>query len=629
MKLFSTLSLLLLIGITAHAAIFNVNTTADTQDVTRGDGICADATGACSLRAAISESLSLQGADTINLPAGTYGQTLAAANEDINNGGDFDIADLTINGAGRGVTIVQAGIAPGQATERVFHNGFLNSVITLSNMTIRYGAVTATTGSNAFGGGIRNDGIMTLNNVEVSSNLGTLLGGGIYNLGASFTINNSFVAGNLCTNAANSCFGGGMASLGGNVTINNSVFFSNSSTSTATGGFSLGGGIYAQNSPTAITGSIFSNNGGSGTDGSQGAGLRFNSVAGGSTMTVEITDTTVTTNSGSANGTIQSGVGIAFNPSAPLGTSAATPLLATLTNVTINNNSGATDGAGIFAGSASSGVVGVTLNLNNCTISGNTASGFGGGMEIVGSTSVVNVSNSTIARNTAGTGGGIDVLSGTVNVRSSIVGDNAGGTAPDISGAIVSGDYNLFENVGGATITGTTTNNIIGVDPQLADLANNGGQTQTHALVATSPAIDKGNSFGLMADQRGATRPVDFPNIPNATGGDGTDIGAYEVQGPTASGVTVSGRVLTPKSRTSHALGVSRATVSMIDQSGQTRNVRTNENGDFRFEGVQAGQTYIFNVISKNYQFDSQVVTVTENLEGLNFIGKNVFRFNQ
>jgi hypothetical protein len=47
---------------------------------------------------------------------------------------------------------------------------------------------------------------------------------------------------------------------------------------------------------------------------------------------------------------------------------------------------------------------------------------------------------------------------------------------------------------------------------------------------AGSPAIDAGKAFGLTLDQRGLPRPSDFPSIANATGGDGSDIGAVEVQ---------------------------------------------------------------------------------------------------
>ncbi len=63
-------------SVNADAAIFLVNTTADTQDAAAGNGVCADASGACSLRAAITEANALAGADIITLPAGTYTITL-------------------------------------------------------------------------------------------------------------------------------------------------------------------------------------------------------------------------------------------------------------------------------------------------------------------------------------------------------------------------------------------------------------------------------------------------------------------------------------------------------------------------------------------------------------------------
>jgi hypothetical protein len=59
----------------------------------------------------------------------------------------------------------------------------------------------------------------------------------------------------------------------------------------------------------------------------------------------------------------------------------------------------------------------------------------------------------------------------------------------------------------------------------------------THSLLCTSPAIDKGKAFGLTTDQRGITRTLDLADAsyPNASGGDGTDIGAYETQSALAA----------------------------------------------------------------------------------------------
>jgi hypothetical protein len=69
----------------------------------------------------------------------------------------------------------------------------------------------------------------------------------------------------------------------------------------------------------------------------------------------------------------------------------------------------------------------------------------------------------------------------------------------------------------------------------LGPLPDNGGPTFTHAPLTHSPAIDAGKNFTAgTADQRGAgsIRTFDDPSIANGNGGDGTDIGAFEVQGP-------------------------------------------------------------------------------------------------
>jgi len=62
----------------------------------------------------------------------------------------------------------------------------------------------------------------------------------------------------------------------------------------------------------------------------------------------------------------------------------------------------------------------------------------------------------------------------------------------------------------------------------------------------------------------------------------------------------------------------------LTDAFGNTRTARTSTFGYYRFDEVEAGQTYIFNVRSKRYQFAPQVVTVTEDLTELNFIASSV-----
>ena len=78
----------------------------------------------------------------------------------------------------------------------------------------------------------------------------------------------------------------------------------------------------------------------------------------------------------------------------------------------------------------------------------------------------------------------------------------------------------------------------------LGPLQNNGGPTLTHALLSGSTAIEGGNSSGSNTDQRGFARPVDIPAITNATGGDGSDIGAYEVQADQLPGCSNINRIV-------------------------------------------------------------------------------------
>jgi len=204
-----------------------------------------------------------------------------------------------------------------------------------------------------------------------------------------------------------------------------------------------------------------------------------------------------------------------------------------------SNNATAGAGGGGPGGGNGGGIYNeTTMALTNCTLSGNVANGssfdFGGGIDDVGSGTTL--WSSTVAGNRAGYGGGFQVGGGTPNVGNTIIAGNSSsggvGSGPDISGGILSSDYNLVQDTSGSTISGVTTHNITGQNPSLGPLQDNGGATLTRALLAGSPAIDKGRSFGLSTDQRGAPRPFDFASVPNAGGGDGSDIGAFELGTP-------------------------------------------------------------------------------------------------
>lgn len=216
------LALLLLCG--CHippAGPFTVTSTADTVDSNAGNGVCADASGDCTLRAAIMEANALPGANIITLPARTYTLTIPETGEDANAKGDLDIKDdLIINGAGAAVTIIDGG-----GLDRVIH--VVAGSVTLSGVTITGGNQINVAGG---GGGIFNAGTLTLNNCIVTGNHGGNGVGGIYNAGGTLTLNNSTVTRNTAGGI------GGIRNSAGTAILNNSTVSGNSAIQNIAGG---------------------------------------------------------------------------------------------------------------------------------------------------------------------------------------------------------------------------------------------------------------------------------------------------------------------------------------------------------------------------------------------------------
>jgi hypothetical protein len=208
----------------------------------------------------------------------------------------------------------------------------------------------------------------------------------------------------------------------------------------------------------------------------------------------------------------------------------------TITNSTVSGNTAGGSGGRI----ASSDAVPFTamLTVVNSTISGNTCGGAGGGIGTSGG--VADLNNVTITNNTgatvAGSGGGVSIHVAQFTLRNTVIAGNrdlSTGSFPDCTGALISRGYNLIQDTTGCIITGDLTGNIVGQDAKLFPLGDYGGPTETHALLAGSPAIDAGNpaapgsgSFACTAiDQRGFNRLQDGD-------GDGTarcEIGAVEL----------------------------------------------------------------------------------------------------
>jgi hypothetical protein len=135
---------------------------------------------------------------------------------------------------------------------------------------------------------------------------------------------------------------------------------------------------------------------------------------------------------------------------------------------------------------------------------------------------------------------------------------------------------------------GTISGSPLTADPKLGPLRDNGGPTATMALAAGSPAVDVGSAFGLATDQRGASRPSDVESIRNA--GDGSDIGAYEVQAPGGGGAGGSSSHRSRSAFGAHTLVTLRLGAKRIPSRGPLPVVVTNANR-FTVSGRLSGAT--------------------------------------
>jgi hypothetical protein len=197
-------------------------------------------------------------------------------------------------------------------------------------------------------------------------------------------------------------------------------------------------------------------------------------------------------------------------------------------------------GNGAVGGGGLSSRAGVTINAVNSTISGNFGFDVGGGIYTNGR---VNLIHATVANNVSNSdapngGAGINTfpsLNVNVTLRGTLLTTNLKGTVPatrisvncgktsgsdlNITSVGIGLGYNLSSDsscllAGIGDMQGTFLSNI---DAKILALADNGGPTLTHALEATSPAINAAAAItGLTTDQRGVARDAS------------PDIGAYE-----------------------------------------------------------------------------------------------------
>jgi CSLREA domain-containing protein len=431
-------------------AVVGVDTFDDTADVDPGDGLCADAAGDCSLRAAVQEANALPGADTITLSAGTYGLGLAGAGEDLAATGDLDvIGDLTITGEPG--TVIDASALG----DRVF-DVRPDSALRLSGLVLTGGSAADV--STASGGGVLNNAVLEATDVEIRDSSANRAGGAIEaTAGSTTTLLRVTLADN--TTGPTPGNGGGFHLTGaGTVTITDSQVTGNTAANE-------GGGLWNSSVGTmTVSGSTITGNTAAGALATNGGGGIFNQpdTEGTSGGTVVVTDTVIADNA--ATGAAGSGGGL-FNSRGTV----------TIDGSRFEGNTAPRAGGGIEA------LAGTTSVSDTDFVDNETGAnpGNGGAIHLTG-TGQVDIVGGTASGNTAANEGGAfwNSATGTMTITDTeITGNRTDGdafTAPD------------FEGGGGVFNDGATTDGV----------SSGGTLTITGGIIAENQALVGSGSGG-------------------------------------------------------------------------------------------------------------------------------------
>ncbi|MEQ1924074.1 MAG: carboxypeptidase regulatory-like domain-containing protein, partial [Pyrinomonadaceae bacterium] len=201
-----------------------------------------------------------------------------------------------------------------------------------------------------------------------------------------------------------------------------------------------------------------------------------------------------------------------------------------------------------------------------------------------------------------------------------------------------SGLYSLdVKNIGALSTNGTTVT-VTEQPPQGVNVTNMSGtgwtcNVGTYSCTRNTVLAANASYPKIWVTVSFPTYQSSGPNITNTAtvsgGGDGTAVNNTATNlsqvlplgtgnAVTASGVTVSGRVMSGDGR-----GLTNARVMIAAPDGETRLVTTGRLGVFNFDDLETGQTYVISVASRRYSFSPQIVPVNDNVSGLIFIPNN------
>ena len=376
------------------------------------------------------------------------------------------LSNNTSQGEGGGFFANQGTVAIADTTVAVNNSQTNGGGITLQNSTIALANTIITNNrANDNGGGFRaTNSTATLSQSRITNNDSTTDGGGISTENSNFFFENGEITGNSSANS-----GGGGLVRDSTVTLTGSVVQFNSAMTT-------GGGLFVSGTTTSST-----------TLNVSSSRIRQNTAtnAGGifsNNSTVNFDQSSLSTNIANANGAglFQESSTAEFNQS------------------TIDGNVATVDGGGILSQNGS------IANLRNTTIANNSSGGAGGGLFNRTGNSQATLINTTVTGNQSVFAGGLLADDATTTLINSIVANSTGGNIRNGGGGSAT-----IAAVGNRSLIDADAVNVMGAvplvdNPMLAGLANNGGPTQTAALLAGSPAIDQSLGAAEAVDQRGA-----------------------------------------------------------------------------------------------------------------------------
>jgi len=556
-----------LLGATPVSAqtTYVVNTLLDSVDVAPGNGVCQDANGLCSLRAAVMEANFTPGVVHIRFTViGQHTLTLGGI-ENAAIAGDLDVnpvaplTDLFVFGNGIGNTVISAAGLPAGQPDRVWHvpaAAPAGLTLQLNGLTVRDGRAQGATGSDG-GGVLVQGGRLLLDHVEIRECFAAADGGGLWsNRAVTVPLISPFV---LNQNTAGDDGAGMYIESGG-------TFDGGIQAETNVAGNRGGAVRFAANTVANLGDAVVQFN-----DATQGGG-----IANSGTMTISFLIAAQNRAIGGGNGgaianqnsgTLMIGpVGIVQGNLADNGGGAINNQFGctlklegvALRGNTATNLGGAISNAGDvtvthseFSGNRSTGLIanaaggGAVYNQNNagvfravnCTFSGNSAPfGFGGGIEndfnarceLSACTFFANratVGDSLFNGNTSGSVSVMQVLGTIIDSAPSLPGNNVVAPSPATSAG-----FNInVDGTGMLPAPGDQFGTIaMPIFTQLSPLLPC-GTLQAHYPAPTSPAVDKGFCADLAGnvlidDQCGTPRPTDG----NGSGTAECDVGAIE-----------------------------------------------------------------------------------------------------